>query len=229
MCERRTIEGVAAPLPIGNLDTDQIMPKQFLRGIDKAGLDQGLLYDLRFDAAGEPRSDCVLNRAEYAGCRVLVGGENFGCGSSREHAVWGLLQYGIRAIVAASFGEIFYSNAMNNLLLLATVPQAAVDSLLLDVANPMTNWVSIDIRDRTIRSRNHHAQFSLLPRHHRLFVDGLDMVGASLAEKDAIAAFEQAHWERQPWLKTVSSLTRNRLLQVPPRGSHPDIDDTNQD
>src|ERR1700737_3081556 len=139
LSERRAIEGIAAPLPIGNLDTDQIMPKQFLRGIDKAGLDKGLLYDLRFDAAGEPRGDFVLNRAEYADCRVLIGGENFGCGSSREHAVWGLLQYGISAIVAPSFGEIFYSNALNNKLFRATVPQAAVDGILSDISNPLAN------------------------------------------------------------------------------------------
>ena len=112
-------------MAINNLDTDQIMPKQFLRGIDKAGLDQGLLYDLRFDAAGGPRRDFVLNRPEYTHSRILIGGENFGCGSSREHAVWGLLQYGIQAIVAPSFGEIFYSNAMNNRLLLVPVPQTA--------------------------------------------------------------------------------------------------------
>jgi 3-isopropylmalate/(R)-2-methylmalate dehydratase small subunit len=212
LSERRTIEGVAAPLAISNLDTDQIMPKQFLRGIDKAGLDKGLLYDLRFDAAGERRGDFVLNRAGYAGCRILIGGENFGCGSSREHAVWGLLQYGIRAIVAPSFGEIFYSNAMNNQLLLATVPQAAVDGLLADVVHPMTNWVTVDIQGRTIRSRNHHAQFSLSPMHHRLFVDGVDTIGASLREKQAIAAFEQRHWARQPWVKMVARVTRNRLI-----------------
>src|ERR1700730_13481907 len=146
LSEGRTIEGIAAPLPISNLDTDQIMPKQFLRGIDKAGLDKGLLYDLRFDAAGAPRSDCVLNRAEYAGCRILIGGENFGCGSSREHAVWGLLQFGIEAIVAPSFGEIFYSNAMNNQLLLAAVPQQAVDCILSDISSPLNNRVTIDIR-----------------------------------------------------------------------------------
>ena len=208
MSERRIVQGVAAPLPIGNLDTDQIMPKQFLRGIDKAGLDKGLLYDLRFDAAGEPRGDCVLNRTEYADCRILIGGENFGCGSSREHAVWGLLQYGIKAIAAPSFGEIFYSNAMNNQLLLATVSQAAVDSLLLDVVDPMTNGVTIDIQDCTIRSRNHLVQFSLSSRHHRLFVEGLDMVGAALCEKDAIAAFEQDHWAKQPWLKMVANVFR---------------------
>jgi len=103
-----TITAQAAPLPIANLDTDQIMPKQFLRGIDKRGLDRGLLYDLRFDARGRPCADCVLNDPAYADAGILVGGPNFGCGSSREHAVWGLLQYGIRAIIAPSYGEIFY-------------------------------------------------------------------------------------------------------------------------
>ena len=211
MSEGRTIEGIAAPLPISNLDTDQIMPKQFLRGIDKAGLDKGLLYDLRFDALGELRSDCVLNRAEYAHCRILIGGENFGCGSSREHAVWGLLQYGIKAIVAPSFGEIFFSNAMNNQLLLAPVPQAAVDGILSDVSNPGTNRVTIGIHDGIVRSRNHSAHFSLSARHHRMFVEGLDLVGASLTQREAIAAFEQAHWAKQPWLRAVATVTRNRL------------------
>jgi 3-isopropylmalate/(R)-2-methylmalate dehydratase small subunit len=211
LSERRTIEGVAAPLAINNLDTDQIMPKQFLRGIDKAGLDKGLLYDLRFAAPGQPRSDFVLNRAEYAHSRILIGGENFGCGSSREHAVWGLLQYGIEAIVAPSFGEIFYSNAMNNQLLLAAVPQTAVDGILSDVSNPLTNRVTIDIHDRTVRSRNHLAHFSLSARHHRMLVGGLDLVGSSLAQLGAIEAFEQVHWTEQPWLKAVAAVTRKRL------------------
>jgi 3-isopropylmalate/(R)-2-methylmalate dehydratase small subunit len=205
------IEGVAAPLPIGNLDTDQIMPKQFLRGIDKAGLDKGLLYDLRFDAAGLLRSDFVLNRVEYAHSRILIGGENFGCGSSREHAVWGLLQYGIKAIVAPSFGEIFYSNAINNQLLLAPLPQAAMDGILSDVSNPQTNRVTIDIHHCTVKSRNHLAHFSLSARHHRMFVDSLDLVGSSLALLGAIEAFEQAHWAEQPWLAAVAAVTRNRL------------------
>src|SRR3984893_11309197 len=172
MSERRTIEGVAAPLPISNLDTDQIMPKQFLRGIDKAGLDAGVLYDLRFDGDGEPRPNFVLNRPEYCECRILIGGENFGCGSSREHAVWGLMQYGIRAIVAPTFGEIFYSNAMNNQLLLAPVPQAAVDGILSDISNPLANRVTIGIHDRTVRRTNQLAHFGLSARHHRMFVDG---------------------------------------------------------
>ena len=211
MPERRTIEGIAAPLPIGNLDTDQIMPKQFLRGIDKGGLANGLLYDLRFNATGNPRGDFVLNRTAYAQCQILIGGENFGCGSSREHAVWGLLQYGIKAIVAPSFGEIFYSNAMNNQLLLATLPQAAVDAILSDVLNPLTNRVVIDIHDRIVRSRNHAAHFSLSARHQRMFIEGLDLIGSSLARRAAIAEFEQAHWARQLWLEKVAAVTRNRL------------------
>jgi 3-isopropylmalate/(R)-2-methylmalate dehydratase small subunit len=211
LSERRTIEGVAAPLPISNLDTDQIMPKQFLRGIDKAGLDKGLLYDLRFDAIGESRSDFVLNRAEYAHCSILIGGENFGCGSSREHAVWGLLQYGIKAIVAPSFGEIFYSNAMNNQLLLAPVQQAAMEGILSDVSNPLTNRVTIDIHDGIVRSQNHTVHFSLSARHHRMFIEGLDLVGSSLTQRSAIAEFEQAHWAKQPWLAAVAAVTRHRL------------------
>ncbi len=105
MSENRLIAGVAAPLNVANLDTDQIMPKQFLRGIDKAGLDKGLLWNLRFDAEGRLRPGFVLNKPEFATTRVLIGASNFGCGSSREHAVWGLQQYGIRAVIAPSFGR----------------------------------------------------------------------------------------------------------------------------
>src|SRR5688500_19095639 len=105
MASDKTITGVAAALTLANLDTDQIMPKQFLRGIDKSGLDRDVFYDLRFDGDGTPRGEFVLNRAEYADCRILVAAENFGCGSSREHAVWGLLQFGIRAGIAPSFGR----------------------------------------------------------------------------------------------------------------------------
>jgi 3-isopropylmalate/(R)-2-methylmalate dehydratase small subunit len=214
--ETKLIAGSAAPLPINNLDTDQIMPKQFLRGIDKIGLDKGLLYDLRFDAEGRLRSAFVLNRPEYIGCRILIGGQNFGCGSSREHAVWGLLQYGIRAIVAPSFGEIFYSNSMNNQLLLASVPQAAVDGFCADASNPLTNRVIIDIAECTIQSASCRAQFYLLPRHQRMFIEGLDLVGASLTQRDAIADFERAHWARQPWLRAVARVTRD---EVTSRGS----------
>jgi 3-isopropylmalate/(R)-2-methylmalate dehydratase small subunit len=215
MSERTTIEAVAAALPISNLDTDQIMPKQFLRGIDKAGLDRGLLYDLRFDGQGEPRPDFVLNRPEYCECRILIGGENFGCGSSREHAVWGLLQYGIQAIVAPTFGEIFYSNAVNNGLLVAPVSRVYWERFLSDVVSPQTNRMTIDIQNLTVRSVNWVTGFSLSPRHHRMFLDGLDQVSASLAQMQSIAAFQQAHWMKNPWLEAVAARIRaeRQLLQ----------------
>jgi 3-isopropylmalate/(R)-2-methylmalate dehydratase small subunit len=206
--EGRTIEGVAAPLPISNLDTDQIMPKQFLRGIDKAGLDAGLLYDLRFDGEGEPRPNFVLNRREYSECRILIGGANFGCGSSREHAVWGLMQYGIRAIVAPSFGEIFYSNAVNNGLLVAPVSQVYWERFLSDATNPHTHRMTIDVQDLTVRSVNWATGFSLSPRHRRMFLDGVDLVSASLAQRESIAAFQHAHWMKNPWLEAVAAKVR---------------------
>lgn len=211
MINNKTIAGVAAALTLTNLDTDQIMPKQFLRGIDKSGLDRGVFYDLRFDGEGAPRSDFVLNRAEYAGCRILVAGENFGCGSSREHAVWGLLQFGIRAVIAPSFGEIFHSNAMNNGLLLVAVSQADVDRFTRDIELPKRNSMSIDIERQQVRSAQHTARFNLSARHRRMFLDGLDLIGASLAHATAIAEFERKHWERQPWLQSVAAVVRARV------------------
>ncbi|KQP15077.1 3-isopropylmalate dehydratase small subunit [Pseudorhodoferax sp. Leaf267] len=206
-----TIEGRAAALRIENLDTDQIMPKQFLRGIDKRGLKEGLLYDLRFDAQGRPRPDCVLNQPAYAGVEILVGGSNFGCGSSREHAVWGLQQFGIRAVVAPSYAEIFHSNAMNNGLLLVTLPQADIERLMADAEDAAHNEVAIDIAAQTLRSRSVQAGFDLLPRHRRMFLEGLDSIGLSLTYQQQIEAFAQQHWARRPWLRDVAALTQQRL------------------
>ena len=213
MTDSIRIEGRAAALRIENLDTDQIMPKQFLRGIDKPGLKEGLLYDLRFDTQGQPRPDCMLNQPAYAGVDILVGGSNFGCGSSREHAVWGLQQFGIRAVVAPSYAEIFYSNAMNNRLLLVTLPQADIERLMTDAEDAAHNEVAIDIAAQTLRSRSVHAGFALLPRHRRMFLEGLDSIGLSLTYQQQIEAFAQGHWARQPWVRDVAALTRQRLAQ----------------
>lgn len=193
------ISGQAAPLPIANLDTDQIMPKQFLRGIDKCGLDQGLLYDLRFDAQGLPRANCVLNEPAYAGARILVSGPNFGCGSSREHAVWGLQQYGIRAIVAPSYGEIFYSNAMNNRLLPVILAEADVAVLMGHAAQP-GNVVDIDIATQEIRAGEFRRNFEMSAMHHRMFMLGTDMIGMTLSALADIEAFERVHHARSPWI-----------------------------
>ncbi|WP_137895932.1 3-isopropylmalate dehydratase small subunit [Ramlibacter sp. 2FC] len=212
MTDAGRIEGIAATLVTANLDTDQIMPKQFLRGIDKRGLDKGLLWDLRFDAEGRPRPGFVLNQPAFAETRILIAGPNFGCGSSREHAVWGLQQYGIEAVIASSFGEIFYSNAMNNRLLAVMLPQADVQVLMKEAdesADPLR--VEIDVQSLTVRTPRNTRSFVLSERHRRMFLDGLDMIGASLTYQRAIDAFAKRHWAEQPWLRDVALRTRQRL------------------
>lgn len=206
------IEGVAAPLPLANLDTDQIMPKQFLRGIDKAGLDKGVLYDLRFDLDGNARPDFVLNRAEYANAPILVSGANFGCGSSREHAVWGLLQFGVRAVIAPSFAEIFYSNAMNNGLMLVALPEQDVQALLDELAAAKAAiQVRVDVESMTVTSPKISSEFKLGDRHRDMFLKGVDMLGASLYYKDQIEEFARHWYAQHPWLKDVASSARSRI------------------
>jgi 3-isopropylmalate/(R)-2-methylmalate dehydratase small subunit len=198
------IEGVAAPLLIDNLDTDQIMPKQFLRIITKEGLDKGVLYDLRFDPDGKPKPDFVLNRAEYAGANILIGGANFGCGSSREHAVWGMQQLGIEVVIASSFGEIFFGNALNNRLLLIVLPQPQVDALAAEAAAPPGNRLTVDLDGMTVRSAGGLAlPFTLGLRHKQMITEGLDMVGATIRQLAEIEAFEQRHVARAPWTRVL--------------------------
>jgi 3-isopropylmalate/(R)-2-methylmalate dehydratase small subunit len=211
MSESAIVEGRMAPLRIDNLDTDQIMPKQFLWGIDKSGLAKGVLYDLRFDPQGQTRADFVLNRPKYAGTSVLVAGSNFGCGSSREHAVWGLQQFGIRAVIAPSFAEIFYSNAMNNRLLLVALPEDQVAALIKAADDPNTSSVRVDVSTMTVTCGDLIAPFSLSPRHRRMFLEGLDVIGLTLTYRDRIEAFAEAHWARQPWVHDVASRTAKRL------------------
>ena len=217
MTKHAIIEGRAAALRIANLDTDQIMPKQFLRGIDKSGLAQGLLYDLCFDADGKPRPEFVLNQPAHAATTVLIAGPNFGCGSSREHAVWGMQQYGFQAVIASSYGEIFYSNAMNNRLMLVTLPEEQVQALMHaaeSAAEPLS--VVIDVERRIVRSPALTASFLLAERHRRMFLDGLDLIGASLRYDEQISAFAETHWARRPWLKDLARRTHERLAKEDP-------------
>lgn len=211
MSDSAIIDGRMAPLRIDNLDTDQIMPKQFLWGIDKSGLAKGVLYDLRFDAQGNQRADFVLNRPAHAGTSVLVAGSNFGCGSSREHAVWGLQQFGIRAVIAPSFAEIFYSNAMNNRLLLVALPEDQVAALMKAADDPNTSSVHVDVGTMTVTCGDLTAPFSLSSRHRRMFLEGLDVIGLTLTYRDRIEAFAESHWARQPWVRDVASRTAKRL------------------
>lgn len=201
------IEGIAAPLPIANLDTDQIMPKQFLKGIDKSGLDRGVLYDLRFDAQGRKLADFVLNQPAFAETRVLVGGANFGCGSSREHAVWGLMQYGIQAVIAPSFGEIFYSNAVNNGLLVAQVSEQDNLRLMALVLGHPGQSMALDIAAMKITMAGETFSFRLSSRHQQAFIEGLDMIAATLKYREQIQALAEAIAQDSPWLADIGVKT----------------------
>ncbi|WP_076593788.1 3-isopropylmalate dehydratase small subunit [Herminiimonas arsenitoxidans] len=202
MSDKTLIEGVAAPLLIDNLDTDQIMPKQFLRIIDKAGLSKGVLYDLRFHPDGSPKEDFVLNQPAFSASTFLIGGPNFGCGSSREHAVWGLQQLGIEAIVAPSYGEIFFGNALNNRLLLIVLEQEKIAALLSDIEQGKTH-LKIDLHAMTLSSATHIFPFTLAARHKKMIIEGLDMVGATMQLLPEIEQFERRHDVAAPWAKVM--------------------------
>jgi 3-isopropylmalate/(R)-2-methylmalate dehydratase small subunit len=202
MSKNEIVAGIAAPLPLNNLDTDQIMPKQFLFGIDKSGLARGVLYDLRTDASGSSRPEFVLNHPAYQGARILVTGANFGCGSSREHAVWGLQQAGFDAVIAPSFGEIFYFNALANRLLLVMLDPSIVATLMELVSDPATSHLTIDVqRQCVITVDGAEYPFELPARQKRMFVEGLDMIGMTLSDCGAIDAFEAKHYTENPWMK----------------------------
>lgn len=208
----KTIQGKAAAIRIDNLDTDQIMPKQFLRRIDKSGLAEGLLYDLRFDTRGAVKPDFVLNRPQYARSTLLLGGSNFGCGSSREHAVWGLLDYGVKAIIATSFAEIFYSNAMGNQLLLVALPVEQVEQLMALCERADAPEISIDVEKLEVHCAGLPAmKFEISPRHQEMFLKGVDVVGMSLSYMDEIKAFAQAHWQQEPWTQDVAARMKREI------------------
>jgi len=199
------IQSTAAAIRIENLDTDQIIPKQFLTGIDKSGLARALLYDLRFDEHGSVRQDFVLNRPEYANAEVLIGGANFGCGSSREHAVWSLQQFGVRAVIAPSFAEIFYSNAMNNRLLLVALPREAVEMLMNESDRSPAAEIDIDVERMTVRSAVGLWSFTLSDRHREMFLKNLDVIGLTLEKAQEIEAFSKDHFARSPWLLDIAT------------------------
>lgn len=195
-----TLTGVAAPLPQANLDTDQIIPKQFLKTVERAGLGKGLFYDLRFDGEGRPRQDFVLNQPQYAGAAVLVTGENFGCGSSREHAPWALLDFGVRCVIAPSFADIFYDNCFNNGLLPLTLPTEAVTQLM-DEARGGNHRVTVDLPSQTVTSPTGAVfRFDIDPGRKRKLLEGLDAIGETLRREPDIAAFERAEGLSRPWL-----------------------------
>lgn len=196
----RSVTGAAAPLPAANIDTDVIMPKQFLKGVDRSGLDRGVFNDLRFDAAGGLRPDFVLNQTPWRNAAFLVVGPNFGCGSSREHAVWGLAQLGVRALIGTSFGGIFFDNCARNGLLAVELPPEAHALLLEAASDPARLRMTIDLQSQTIASGGLLTGFEIEPSRRQALLDGLDAVGATLARAAEIRAFETRHLRAATWL-----------------------------
>jgi 3-isopropylmalate dehydratase small subunit len=195
------LDGRAAPLAIANLDTDQIIPKQFLKGVDREGLGKGLFFDLRFDEEGHDKPDFVLNQPAYAGASVLIAGANFGCGSSREHAPWALLDFGVRCVIASSFADIFYNNCFSNGLLPLTLPEDQVHALMAE-AKGGNHIFSIDLETQTVVSPSGaRFTFEIDPGRKEKLLKGLDAVGETLQHAGDIGVFEHKRALAQPWLE----------------------------
>jgi len=195
------VSGKAAPMLAANIDTDVIMPKQFLKGIDRAGLDRGLFFDLRFLPDGSLNPEFVLNQPAWEGASFMVVGPNFGCGSSREHAVWGLKQMGIRALIGSSFAGIFYDNCQRNGVLLITLDEAVLQRLGQVVSQPDGAQISVDLQAQEIRL--HDAEvipFKIDTLRKTSLLLGLDAIGSTLQRSDQIKTFEREHLTANPWL-----------------------------
>ena len=191
----------AAPLDMANVDTDQIIPKQFLKTVEREGLGKGLFYDLRFDGEGRPREGFVLNDPRYARAGVLIAGDNFGCGSSREHAPWALLDYGVRCVIAPSFADIFYGNCFQNGLLPIALPADAVRALM-DEAKGGNHVFSVDLAAQTVTSPSGRAfHFEIDSSRKEKLLKGLDSIGETLQRAPDIDAYEARADLARPWLQ----------------------------
>ena len=194
------LEGVAAPLPMINVDTDMIIPKQYLKTIHRTGLGKALFDEMRRKPDGSDNPDFVLNKPQYRKAQILVTGENFGCGSSREHAPWALLDFGIRCIVATSFADIFYNNCFKNGILPIRLPQSEVDKLMDDAERGANATLSIDLEKQEVRGPDGGVvRFDIDPFKKHCMLNGLDAVGLTLAKDEHIASYEQRAATSRPW------------------------------
>jgi len=195
-----TLTGVAAPLPLVNVDTDMIIPKQFLKTVQRTGLSKGLFYEMRFDEAGQPKEGFVLDQPAYKNAAILVAGDNFGCGSSREHAPWALLDAGIRCVIAPGFADIFYNNCFKNGILPIVLPQEQVDLLMDDASRGANAILTVDLEKQEITGPDGGTiEFDLDPFRKHCLMNGLDDIGLTLEKADKIADFEKARETSQPW------------------------------
>ena len=195
------LTGVAAPLDILNIDTDMIIPKQFLKTIKRSGLGKNLFDEMRYDRNGSEMADFVLNRAPYRQAEILVAGDNFGCGSSREHAPWALLDFGIRCVISTSFADIFYNNCFKNGILPIVVSPDERDALLADAADTENPELSIDLVAQTIRRPNGVTiSFEVDAFRKKCLLEGLDDIGLTMEKSGSIDDFEANRTQQQPWL-----------------------------
>ncbi len=194
-----TLAAIAAPLPIQNIDTDMIIPKQFLKTIKRTGLREGLFYEMRFTVEGKKIEDFVLHREPYTNAKILVALENFGCGSSREHAPWALADFGIASVIAPSFADIFYNNCFKNGILPVVLPRADVDTLI-QHAQSTSNSITVDLPSQTVKAGNHEFQFTLDPFRKHCLMNGLDDIGLTLEKAASISSYEAKTRAERPWM-----------------------------
>ncbi len=199
----QTLTATAAKLDQVNVDTDQIIPKQFLKKIERTGFGIHLFHDWRFidDAGQKPNPDFILNQSRYQGAQILVAGDNFGCGSSREHAPWALLDYGFRSIIAPSFADIFYNNCSKNGILLVALPEASVQQLFTEIEENVGFELTVDLPNQKVQSpKGLEFIFEIDPFVKHLLLNGLDDIGWTLQFQSEIEKFEASYQKQAPWM-----------------------------
>ena len=196
-----TLSGIAAPLPLINIDTDMIIPKQFLKTIKRTGLGKSLFFEMRYDDKGHEIETFILNQPAYRESKILIVGDNFGCGSSREHAPWALLDFGIRCVISTSFADIFYNNCFKNGILPIAVSADDRDALLADASDVENPELSIDLEAQVIRRPNGgEISFEIDPFRKKCLLEGLDDIGLTMEKSSSIDSFEESRGTQQPWL-----------------------------
>ena len=194
-----TLTSVAAPLPIKNVDTDMIIPKQFLKTIKRTGLAEGLFYEMRYTVDGTRIDDFILHQEPYAKAQILVAKENFGCGSSREHAPWALLDFGIRCVIAPSFADIFFNNCFKNGILPIVLDEDKVNKLLKIAEKPDNNF-TVNLEAQTVEANGTSYEFEVDPFRKHCLLNGLDDIGLTMEKEEFIEQFEQKQRSEKPWL-----------------------------
>lgn len=195
------ITGVAAPMPLVNIDTDMIIPKVFLKTIKRSGLGVNLFDEMRYDRQGNEIPDFVLNQPQYRETQVLVAGDNFGCGSSREHAPWALADFGIKSVISTSFADIFFNNCFKNGILPIVLPQESVDVLMKDAEKGSNARMTVDLEAQTVTTSDGEVfNFDVDPFKKHCLLEGLDDIGLTMAKKGAIDAFEEKAAQARPWV-----------------------------